>query len=54
MIYVLGLGESRRGGWALPSSEGLRNHGGSSGSHAGVRRKSDSGDDRQSSKTRRV
>ncbi|XP_076950623.1 uncharacterized protein LOC143623657 [Bidens hawaiensis] len=49
-----GLGESRRGGWALPSSEGLRNHGGSSGSHAGVRRKSDSGDDRQSSKTRRV
>ncbi|XP_071698248.1 uncharacterized protein [Rutidosis leptorrhynchoides] len=52
-----GLGETRRGGWALPSTErsghGLMDHGSSSGSHVGVRRKPDGGENRQSSKIRR-
>lgn len=52
---VLGLGEPRRGGWALPSTEELRNHGGSSGSHAGARRRSDGiGEHAPSSKMRRI
>ncbi|KAI3687467.1 hypothetical protein L1987_81164 [Smallanthus sonchifolius] len=49
-----GLGEPRRGGWALPSTEELRNNGSSSGSHVGVRRRSDGGERAQSSKMRRV
>ncbi|MFS8003774.1 putative myeloid leukemia factor [Helianthus anomalus] len=46
-----GLGEPRR---ALPSTEELRNHGSSSGSHVGVRRRSDGAEHGQSSKIRRV
>ncbi|KAL8216639.1 hypothetical protein R6Q57_023476 [Mikania cordata] len=47
-------GEARRGGWALPSTEELRNHGSSSGSHVGVRRRSDGSEHAQSSKMRKV
>ncbi|KAK9079730.1 hypothetical protein SSX86_001403 [Deinandra increscens subsp. villosa] len=49
-----GLGEPRRGGWALPSTEDVSNHGSSSASHVGVRRRPDGGGHAQSSKVRRL
>nr|XP_043634474.1 uncharacterized protein LOC122605577 [Erigeron canadensis] len=51
------IGGPRRGGWALPSPEqtgqDLQNHGSTSGSHLGVRRRPDGGKDGQLPKIRR-